>query len=201
MFYWKIKRPLVAIGLVSLAVVLGSCGEKKHDVGLYPIDSIVEMQVVHLAKNQARLQKITVLGSDQDTTTFVPKDSLAWSNELEIFHQLEMINKPLNRASYLVDDNLYDPGSNLTVKAFTSLEDLPVRSLRVFYSASVKSPRKIEAIYQDTNALYESSRALVMEFQQVNSRNVLTGYSIDGGQKIILGDTVSFKIKGKIETN
>jgi hypothetical protein len=180
---------------------LTSCEETKRDAGLYPMDSIVSSQVVYLSKNRARLQKIAILGSDQDTTTFVPKDSLAWSNELEIFHQLEMINKPLNRGSYLVDDNLYDPGSNLTVKAFTSLEDLPVRSIRVFYSTSVKIPRKIEAVYHDRNSLYESSRALTLEFQQVNSRNVLTGYSIEGGQKIILGDTVSFQIKGKIETN
>ncbi len=194
MYYW-INRILIVVILSSLF----SCEKGEREAGLYPIDSLMDAQINFLSDNRAVLQKVALIGSTLDTTTSVPKDTLAWTNELDIFRQLEAINKPLNRSSYLVDDNLYDPRSNLTVKSFTSLDDLPVKSLRVFYATSVKSPRRIEAVFHDKNALYESSRTLSLTFEQVKSQNTLTSYSIQGGQKIILGDTVAFQVKGDIQ--
>jgi hypothetical protein len=123
---------------------------------------------------------------------------MAWRNELEIFSQLQVINKPINREFYIIDDGLFDPSSNLTVKAFSATENLPVRYLRVFYQESISKPRKIEALYDDRNQLYKSGRILEMEFQQIDNKSVLTSYAIEGGQKMILGDSVAFVIRGVI---
>src|SRR5262245_46883071 len=121
MFCCSNRKKIIFIGIgLSLLISLTACETKREPFTFYPIDSLVSAQVMTLTAMKAQLQKQAVLGKTEDTITYSPKDSLAWLEELEIFSQLQAINKPANRGSYLVDDSLYDPGSNLTVKAFTS---------------------------------------------------------------------------------
>lgn len=181
------------------AVTAISCGSQERSRALYPVDSLISAQVSTLSKSNAWLQKIAVMQDKSDTTSFAPQDSLGWSKELDIFRELEVMNKPVSQSNYLIDDNLFDPGSNLTVKAFTSTTELPVRSMRVFYDGSIQRVRKIEAEYEDENALYQSKRSLVMRFNQINNVSVLTSYTILGGQKMILADSVAFRLDAKIQ--
>ncbi|HEY0744989.1 MAG TPA: hypothetical protein VGD40_26170 [Chryseosolibacter sp.] len=201
MFCW-LKRTagfiLQGLMIFFIASIFFACGNNTQTTKLYNIDSLVNEQVRLLSSGKPKLTKQAVMGSQQDAMEYVP-DSAAWSQELDIFRQLDAMNKPVNRSKYLVDDNLYDPGSNLTVKAFTSLEPLPVRSMRIFYDTDMAEPRKIEAIFREENTLFESSKNLLLEFQQINNKNLLTSYSIEGGQKMILSDSVTFSVKGKIK--
>jgi hypothetical protein len=190
---------LKTIFVIAFVLLFFSCAKPKTGQPLYAIDSLVAAQVAHLNEVKANLQKEAILDGHKNDLTLSPDDSTMWNKELDIFRQLEAINKPVSRGSYLVDDGLYDPGSNLTVKAFTSLEDLPVRSLRIFYQDKIQKPRKIEAILNETTTLYGSSRFMTMEFLQLNNKTVLISYSILGGQKIIMGDSVAFSIKGRIQ--
>ena len=182
-----------------VAVLLSSCKPENQTAILYPIDSLLDGQVDELVQARATLTKFAMIGDKADTTTLAQPDTMAWEKEFEIFRELNLLNKPANQNLYLIDDNLYDPGSNLTVKAFTSTEPTPVRSMRVFYEQSVLKPRKIEAVYEEGNALYSSSRQLSLNFQEINNKSVLTSYSIDGGQKMILSDSVSFTVRAKIQ--
>lgn len=183
---------------VLTALSLTGCQQNTNTTRLYNIDSLLTEQVVLLSEKKSTLNKQALLGNKQDVMEYVP-DSVGWSRELDIFRQLDAMNKPINRSKYLIDDGLYDPGSNLTVKAFTSLEPLPVRSLRVFYDSDIAMPRKIEGVYSEENSLFESSKSLLLEFQQINNKTVLTSYSIEGGQKMILSDSVAYSVKGKIK--
>jgi hypothetical protein len=201
MFYWRIDlKNLSCKGvLVVLTFLLFCCGSNTESrTSLYRIDSLVTSQVKYLTEIKARLHKEATLKNGVDSVTYLPKDTAAWINELDIFLQLNAINKPINRDSYLVDDGLMDPTSNLTVKAFTSTKDLPVVYLRIFYQDNIRKPRKIEALYDEANSLYQSARLLTMDFQQIDNKTVLTSYSIKGGQKMIMGDSVNFFVRGKI---
>jgi hypothetical protein len=187
-------------GLVVL-LILPACQQNKTVSKLYNIDSLVNEQVKYLTARQAKLHKVATVGSVNDDSTYIPKDSARWNAELEIFRSLDAINKPVNQSNYLVDDNLFDPSSNLTVKAFSALTDLPVKYVRVFYQSALQKPRKIEALYDDKNALYKSGRVLTMNFQQIDNKTILTSYSIKGGQKMILSDTIGFEINGRVIVN
>ena len=181
-----------------LATGLLSCSEEKPRAAFFPIDSLISGQARTLTKIKAGLFKESLLSGKTDTITYTPSDTATWINELDIFKKLDIINKPVNRGSYLIDDGLFDPGSNLTVKAFTSLKKLPVVYLKIYYQGDITKPRKLEALYDEENPLYQSARHLSMHFQQVGSQTVLTSYVIKGGQKMILGDSVAFYISGKI---
>jgi hypothetical protein len=181
-----------------LLMAVMSCNEEKPPASFYPIDSLISGQVRHLTKIRAGLFKESLLSGKTDTITYKPADTVTWINELDIFRKLDVINKPVNRGSYLIDDGLFDPASNLTVKAFTSLKKLPVVYLKIYYQGDIDKPRKLEALYDEENLLYQSARHLSMHFQQIEEQTVLTSYIIKGGQKMIFGDSVAFYISGKI---
>ena len=197
MFCWMIEsyfKPCIVLFLLALV----SCEEARQPATFYPVDSLISGQANYLTETRAGLFKEALLSGKTDTITYVPGDTAAWLNELGVFRKLDVINKPVNKGNYLVNDGLFDPGSNLTVKAFTSLKKLPVVYLKIYYQGSIEKPRKIEALYDEANPLYQSARLLSMHLAQIDNKTVLTSYSIKGGQKMIFGDTVAFYISGKI---
>jgi hypothetical protein len=155
-------------------------------------------QVGYLAKAKATVRKTATIGDKKDANTYIPADSMAWLKELGVFLELDALNKPINRDAYLVDDGLSDIRSNLSVKAFTAKRALPVKYFRVYYHQSPENLRRIEAEFNEVNSLFKSSRHLFMEFQEVHNKIVLTSYSIVGGQKMYLGDTVNYSVQAAI---
>lgn len=204
MFWWRIKMAdsKTAVAIFLFAVSLVACQSERQPAAFYPVDSLIMAQVYWLTEMKAGVFKEALVSGQTDTALYRPADTVAWKNELDIFRRLDVINKPVNRDRYLVDDGLLDPESNLTVKAFTfkgdGEEDLPVEYLKIYYQETIDKPRKIEALYSEKNPLYASGRMLSMQFQQINDETVLTSYSIKGGQRMILADSVAFYISGKI---
>ena len=190
------QRIIVLILLGSLV----SCADGKKTKALYPVDSLLQAQANYLSARKAHLKKIVVLGGKEEEISLAPKDIIAWRNELEIFTALDVINKPINRSYYSIED-LSDSRSNLKVKAFTTTEDLPVRFIKIYYYQSPNKLRRLEAQFKESNSLYTSSRDLTMDFQQFGDTIVLTSYNIVGGQKMLLDDTVQYRITGSLGLN
>ena len=190
------QRLIVLILLGSLV----SCSEGKKTKALYPVDSLLQAQANYLSARKAHLKKIVLLGGKEEEISLAPKDIIAWRNELEIFTALDVINKPINRSYYSIED-LSDSRSNLKVKAFTTIEDLPVRYIKIYYYQSPNKLRRLEAQFKESNSLYTSLRDLTMDFQQFGDTIVLTSYNIVGGQKMLLDDTVQYRITGSLGLN
>ncbi len=186
------------ISLFFLAlVVLASCQSGQREFVFYPIDSLIEGQVEALSERHARLQKTASLGENRDSSAYTP-DTTGWRKELDIFKELDVINKPVNRSSYIVEHGLSDPGSNLRITAYTDTTDQPVKYLRIFYHQSVNRPRIIEALYETEHALYSSARKMRMELQDIGGKLLLTSYSVEGGQKMMMADTLVYWVRGTI---
>ena len=190
------QRLIVLILIGSLV----SCSEGKKTKALYPVDSLLQAQANYLSARKAHLKKIVLLGGKEEEISLTPKDIIAWRNELEVFTALDVINKPINRSYYSIED-LSDSRSNLKVKAFTTTEDLPVRYIKIYYYESPNKLRRLEAQFKESNSLYTSLRDLTMDFQQFGDTIVLTSYNIVGGQKMLLDDTVQYRITGSLALN
>lgn len=188
--------------LLYLVVIFFSfigCEQKRAETSLFDVDSLINSQASMLAEMKAELHKDALIGTAEDDTTYSPSTKNAWKTELDLFRKLDDVNKTVSKGSYLVDDSLFDVSSNLTVRAISAAtEDQAVRYIRIFYDDDVTRPRKIEALYNDENEMYASGKTLSMEFQEVDDKNILTAYAIQGGQKMILGDSVTYVIRGKI---
>lgn len=167
-------------------------------ISYYPVDSLINAQVDYLIKSKAALTKKAEIDGKEETSSFTPKDSAAWAHELDIFFELDIINKPDNVGDYKVEDGLKDAHSNLTIRSFTGTQKGPVVYLKVFYLEVPSKIRRIEALYQEENSLLKGSRLLIMEFQEIQNNAVLTSYSIEGGQKMFLGDSVKFSVQGTV---
>ncbi len=183
----------------AILALLVACSQERKQAVLFDVDSLIASQATALTSVKAILYKEAFVGTGKDDTTYSPSTEEAWKRELEMFKKLGDVNKAVSKSSYIIDDSLFDASSNLTVKAISAVsDDLPVKYIRIFYDDDVNSPRKIEALYDDTNKMYASGKTLRMEFQKIDDKNILTGYAIQGGQKMILGDSVTYVIQGKI---
>jgi hypothetical protein len=188
------------VSAMALTLLFSSCKNERADKArYYSIDSLVKAQITFLPKVKATVTKESFFNRKSVVKTFTPQDTTAWSRELDVFRQLNEINKPINRGNYKVEDGLFDPQSNLKVKLFIGKPEQQVLWLKIYYQNSITRLKKMEAQFNQDNALYKSSRLLTMEFQELNNKTVLTSYSVIGGQKMYTADSVEYSVKGKIK--
>lgn len=204
MYCWTTKHFISTIlssaaGLCTTVLLLASCSQPAPvAVDYYPVDSLVSAQIIYLTHAGARVNKVAMLDSAERKTVFQPKDAAGWVKELEVFQALQVLNKPINRGVYQVAEGP-DSRSNLTVRSFTDTTGLPLEFVKVYYQDTAARLRKIEARVHESNAMYQGVRNLVMEFQEVNGQPVLVYYSVNGGQKMFLGDTVTYTVNAAVQ--
>ena len=185
--------------ILAFALSLSSCSQNEKTKALYPVDSLLNAQARYLSEKKASVDKVVILDGKEEKISLTPKDTIAWRNELEIFTTLDVINKPVNRSYYSIEE-FSDNKSNLMVKAFTTKEeDLPVKFFRIYYQHKPNRLRKLEAQFNELTSLYKTSRELTMNFQQFGDTVALTAYSIVGGQKMMLDDSVQYRISGSLK--
>lgn len=163
----------------------------------FDIDSLVDNQLIYLNKAQATLTKTASIDGDSDTATFRP-DSTTWANELEVYRQLDLINKPVYAGAYEIEDGVKDVNSNLLVKSFKAKKSVPIRSFKLFYQGKPEKLRKIEAQLIEQNTLYYTARKFFIELDEVNGKLLLNKTRVEGVQKMILRDSVSFSVSSRV---
>lgn len=192
------NHTIASATLALLVLLLGSCenndvSDKNINSGYYAIDSLIEGQIGLLVNTNTHVTKVALLDGKENRTTLEPKKKQDWVQELDPFIDLNEMNKPINKGLYKIED-VADSKSNLRIKTFMSTTQLPVEYLKIYYHRTPKRIRKIESKYTAENLMYKGTRFLIMEFDEINSSPVLTYYSIYGGQKMFLGDTVTYTI-------
>lgn len=189
------------IAILLFAVVIISCKDVKPTATLskyYDLDSLIVNQQKALLGMQATVVKQARIAQDSSASEFVP-DSLSWSNELDVFKKASL-NSPTLLGLY-ESTIRQDDKSNLQIKEYSPIpgEELEVSYLRIYYLNDISNIRKLEAEYNEDNPLYQSGRKLKMEFEDIKGEAMLSKYSVEGSQKMILQDLMTFNIEGTIQ--
>ncbi len=186
------------LGCWVLLALMAACAEEKKSTNKYfDFDKLLDQQITLLTEQKRMLVKSASLGDAPQDTVFQPSKQ-GWERELEGFRLLETINKPAFQKSYKVADAIEDPASNLKIHEFTS-DQARVTSIRLYYHNDLSHLKKVECDIVQQNLLYSNKDELTMRFDEENGKTVLTGYSMDGYQKLVLGDTVRFSVKGTVK--
>lgn len=189
---------ILYVGIIG--VLAWSCkqSETVYDKPYFDFDSLITRQQQALLATQATLTKIVTLDSTKEEITFVA-DSLVLYKELDVFKQLDIINKPGFKDKYKISDGEKDPRSNLTIRRYEALEtNSPVPFILFYYQKDFKQLYKIESVYREDNTLYGTTRHLLLEFDDTSGSPLLNNYRLTGVQKMILSDTISFSVEGTL---
>lgn len=170
--------------------------EVVYDKPYFDFDSLINRQQQELLTVKATLTKAVTLDTAKEEITF-EADSLVIAKELDVFRQLDIINKPGFRDKYKISDGEKDSRSNLTIRKYEALEKkAPVQFVLFYYQNEFSRLHKIESTYREDNTLYGTSRDLLLEFDDASGKLLLARYRLTGVQKLILSDTITFSVDG-----
>ena len=179
-------------------VIAWSCKQSEvvYDKPYFDFDSLINRQQQELLAAKATLTKMVSLDSTNEEVTF-EVDSLVLAKELDVFRQLDIINKPGFKGKYKISDGEKDSRSNLTIRRYEALEKTaPVQFVLFYYQNEFNRLHKIESVYREDNALYGTGRDLLLEFDDTSGKSLLARYRLTGVQKLILSDTIAFSVDG-----
>jgi hypothetical protein len=184
--------------IVFFAFVFASCTrpEQKYQKLYFNFDSLITQQLEILENQKVLIQKTASISGNQSSGS-TPSDSVSLAKELDIFRQLDAINKPLFKNQYEITE-APDTKSNLTVRTYRAKIKSSVPEVRFYYLNDFSKLKKIESVYLEENTLYYTLRQGVLEFSPEGGVGILlTKVSVKGVQKMILSDSVPFYIQSE----
>lgn len=183
---------------IFFGFLLSSCNEQVKDQKSYfDIDALLNEQVKFLTTNKASLRKRAVIEGKEDEILMHP-DSLKWAAEFEVFRYLDLINRPIYAEVYDVEEGIEDKQSNLKIRRMKARRDVPIREFNIYYLDHLDNIRKIEAKIEEQNSLYYSYRTMLIQFDTHQGQKYVNQSSVSGVQKMVLQDSVKFRIESKI---
>ncbi|CAN5160664.1 hypothetical protein BH09BAC3_BH09BAC3_17390 [soil metagenome] len=185
-------------GWILLLVLAGGCVQKKEPVEkFFDFKELLDEQTDLLSQHGRSLDKTSYVMNQNSDTTFVPSNYV-WKTELELFQQLEEFNKPIYKSEYRIEDAIKDTRSNLKIRQYIS-ERAPIRSMKFYYHEDFAHLKKIEATIHQNNLLYTNGLVLVMEFEDEDGKPLLSRYTMNGFQKMMLRDSVHYSLEGQVD--
>ncbi|MBS1557307.1 MAG: hypothetical protein JST69_01165 [Bacteroidetes bacterium] len=185
--------------ITVVAGALWSCvsDEQKNKKIYFDFDSLMTAQVKNIKKNEIVLLKKTILNSLTDSLSLKP-DSIQLKNEMEMFRQLDDINKPMYKGWYKIETK-EDVNSNLKVRTFTTNTKATVPFVKLFFNQKINRLKRIESSWAENNAMMNTQRFLMLEFEDHNDQPRLMHYRVTGHQKVIFSKSVSLAVEGWIK--
>ena len=187
------------IWALGLPLLLAGCGGSDPDLpraagpgALYfDVKGLLDRQIQLLDQaHAATLKRVSLRGGPPETVR-VP--AVKWTDELQLFFQAD-INKAALRGAYAVDSaQLPDGRLRRTYTRRPGRTIAPVARLEVLSAGP--APEEITADVEQHNALFAAHKHLRLDLRQGR----LTGYAVQGTQKLVLFDTLRYAAAGQVQ--
>ena len=184
---------------LGLPLLLAGCGGS--DAGApraagpgplyFDVKSLLDQQIRRLDQaHAATLKRVSLRGGPPETVR-VP--AVKWTDELQLFFQAD-INKAALRGAYAVDSaRLPDGRLRRTYTRRPGRTIAPVARLEVLSAGP--APEEITADVEQHNVLFAARKHLRLDLR----RGRLTGYAVQGTQKLVLFDTLRYAAAGQVQ--
>lgn len=189
--------------LISLLGTACSRMRPKANEQFINIDSLLKSQEFALAKAGAGLEKTVTMDGSAETQILQP-DTAAWRHEFQVFQGLRDLNKSTYQGEFIARDTS-DTRSNLNVKDISLaktkhrnvMSSLALQHVRLYY-LNDGTLQGIEAHFAQNRPMYQKRELIRLDFTSLGGNWLLTRYVVQGGQRIVMGDTLTYRIEGKI---
>ncbi len=182
--------------LIGVAALAWACGRQPSSTRPLYFDSLLQAQVNAYRVSPSGIEKYAQVDEKTDTTRLA-FDQQTLKREWDMFRPLDAFQKPAFADAYTLTVEK-DPHSNLTVKRYRARKDVPVPELAFYYLNTPDQLKAIKATFEELNVFYATQRHLQLTFAERDGLPVITHYSVAGYQKMVLADSVTFSIAGRI---
>ena len=193
-------RSLTTVCLTTL-LMLGACdgsGAKAVKIDKYfDLVSLLDQQAELLYNSGARLEKVLVANGKEDKMMVRPDSLGQLKAELKLFYEADINKLGLDDAYY--EEEL--PGINGSRKVINTAKKKAPNVRLIEYDYEQDQLRHIRILVQDKNDIYNLEKEMLLNFEQVNGRELLTSYSINGKQDMVMKSELEFSLSGKVLLN
>ena len=177
---------------LGLVLVFGSCSENQkanRELSIYfSLDSLLDQQIKLLSDGNFVLEKEVRMDGKTESQQ-IHHDTSGWQTELAILRDFDL-NEAYNVGAYETDKR---KGSVIYRLADQTL-DAPVKLFKVVRS---EDQLEISGLYVEDKSIYQHQR----EFLLTLKGGRLNFFEVSGYQKMLLKDTMSFRITGEVITD
>jgi hypothetical protein len=185
------------IGLLALLLGFSACERPAPPATdgaapLYDLTAYLQQEIVRLQQEKPPvLKSVTTKGQPTETTE---TNKIDWEKELSIFQEVDL-SRPALRDFYREDRQELPNGSTMSI--FTKAEEAaaPVQRLQLVVSP-FQQLEHLEADVLEENILFYSRRKITLVAEPGTGK--LSSYRVEGVQKLILGDSLRYRIDANL---
>ena len=184
-------------GAILFVLVLAGCQPQQQvvvtDKPYFDLVGLLDEQLAMFGQEHPQLNKSTQLDgeSEQYSTTL---DSSGWEEEMAFFMAADL-NKPILLDAY--EESVEETGdAAVTVYTPKQKKHNGVQRMEIHFADGALEKVVIETL--DKNALFTTDRHLELNFEWKGETMRLTDYVVSGTQKMIMKDSLPYRIQGTL---
>lgn len=158
----------------------------------FDLVGLLDAQTSLLVKQGVVLEKKLVANGEQEFMALRPDSEEQLRAELKLFYEAD-INKLGLDDAYFTEEL---PGINGSSKVINTARKAGPNVRMIEYDYNLGKLGQIRILVEDKNDIYTFQKEMVMSFETQDSREVLTGYSITGKQKMVMKSDLDFSLEG-----
>jgi hypothetical protein len=158
----------------------------------YDLTAYLQEQTARLQQQQPPvLKSVTTKGQPPET---IQMDEVDWEKELAIFQEVDL-SRPALRDFYREERHTLPNGSTVSIFTKDAQAAAPVERLQLTVSPFQKLEH-LEAVVLEENLLFYSKRNITLSAEPGSGN--LTSYRVEGVQKLVLGDSLRYRIDANL---